>query len=97
MSTEPPTLSLPPHMSLLISEEATSGSGWRILYCGQVASTRQDVRVLEEVMPFWLLEYLLVNKIPYASTVKISCVLLPWKSKDSNEERCPSYSIRECL
>ena len=40
-------------------------------------------------MPFWLLEYLLANKIPPVPTVKISFVLLPWKSKDSNEEPLP--------
>ena len=77
-------------MSLLISEESPSGSEWMIFfYRGQVASTRQDARVLEEVMLFWLLEYLLVDKIPPVPTVKISFVLLPWKSKDSNEEPLP--------
>ena len=89
MSNEAPTLSLPPNMPLLISEESPSGSGWMILYRGQVASTGLDARVLEEVMPFWLLEYLLANKIPPVPTVKISFVLLPWKSKDSNEEPLP--------
>ncbi|KAI0094159.1 hypothetical protein BDY19DRAFT_901416 [Irpex rosettiformis] len=89
ISNEAPTLSLPPQMPLLISEESPSGSGWMILYRGQVSSTGQDARLLEEVMPFWLLEYLLVNKIPAVPTVKISFVLLPWKNKDTNDEPLP--------
>lgn len=48
-----------------------------------------DVRALEEVMPFWLLEYLLVNKIPPVPTLKVSFVLLPYRSKDPNEEPLP--------
>lgn len=54
-----------------------------------MSSTGLDARVLEEVMPFWLLEYLLINKIPPIPTVKISFVLLPYKSKDPNEEPLP--------
>ena len=75
-------------MPLLISEESPSGSGWMILYRGQVASTGLDARVLEEVMPFWLLEYLLANKIPPVPTVKISFVLLPFGGREG-EERLP--------
>ena len=40
-------------------------------------------------MPFWLLEYLLVNKIPPIPTIKVSFVLLPYLSKDPNEEQLP--------
>ena len=40
-------------------------------------------------MPFWLLEYLLVTKIPPIPTVKVSFVLLPYKSKDPSEEQLP--------
>jgi hypothetical protein len=87
MSNEAPTLSLPPHMSVLISEETTSG--WMTVYHGQVSSTGSDMRLLEEVMPLWLLEYLLINKIPVIPTVKISFVLLPWKGTGANEDSLP--------
>lgn len=87
LSNEAPSLSLPPHMAVLISEE--SPSGWTTLYRGQVSSTGQDARILEELMPFWLLEYLLVNRTPAVPAVKISFVLLPWKGRDSNEEPLP--------
>lgn len=54
-----------------------------------MSSTGADARALEEVMPFWLLEYLLINKTPPISTVKISFVLLPYRSKDPHEEQLP--------
>lgn len=86
-SNEAPSVAIPPHTSILISEECPSG--WATLYRGQVSSTGQDARTLEEVMPFWLLEYLLVNKIPPIPTIKVSFVLLPYRSKDPNEEQLP--------
>ena len=66
-SSEAPSIAIPAHTSILISEECPSG--WTTLYRGQVASTGQDARALEEAMPFWLLEYLLVNKIPPIPTI----------------------------
>ena len=87
MSNEAPTVGISPQTSILISEE--SASGWTTLYRGLVSNTGHDARVLEEVMPFWLLEYLLVNKIPIIPTVKVSFVLLPHRSKDPNDEQLP--------
>jgi WD repeat-containing protein 48 len=54
-----------------------------------VCTAGVDSRILEEVMPFWLLEYLLANKIPPIPTVKVSFVLLPYRSKDPSEEQLP--------
>ncbi|KAI0347571.1 WD40 repeat-like protein [Trametopsis cervina] len=87
MSNEAPTINLPPHTSILISEESTSG--WSTLYSGQVSSTGHDARLLEDAMPLWLLEYLLINKIPVPPAVKISFVLLPWRSDNPNEKSLP--------
>ena len=87
MSNEAPTVDIPPHTSILISEE--SSSGWNTLYRGELASTGTDARLLEDAMPLWLLEYLLTNKIPTIPTVKVSFVLLPHRGKDPNEEVLP--------
>jgi WD repeat-containing protein 48 len=54
-----------------------------------VASAVHDVRILEEVLPMWLLEYLLLNKAPPAPVPKLSFVLLPWPSKDPDVEQLP--------
>ena len=67
----------------MISEEAVSG--WTTIYRGQVASAASDARTLEEVMPFWLLEYLLANKAPSVPVTKISFVLLPFPHRDPHE------------
>jgi WD repeat-containing protein 48 len=86
-SVEAPTCNLPPNTTLLISEEASPS--FTTVYRGTVASTKHDIRVLEEAMPMWLIEYLLMNKIPPVSALmKISFVLMPWPAKDP-EERLP--------
>ncbi|KAI8976307.1 hypothetical protein BD414DRAFT_539301 [Trametes punicea] len=82
-SSEAPALPLPPHTSIVISEEAPSG--WVTLYRGNISSTGSDTRQLEEVMPLWLLECLLQNKVPSIPITKISFVLLPYKEPDGEQ------------
>ncbi|EPQ53055.1 hypothetical protein GLOTRDRAFT_45540 [Gloeophyllum trabeum ATCC 11539] len=86
-SADGPHLSLAPNTSLIISEEAASG--WKTLYRGSVSSTGADMRALEEAMPFWLLEYLLANKVAPIPVSKVSFVLLPYPAKTPDEERLP--------
>ena len=86
-SGEVPSVPIPSNTSILISEE--SSSGWNTLYRGQVSSTGSDIHALEEIMPKWLLEYLLVNRIPPIPMVKISFVLLPYPSRGPHEEQLP--------
>ncbi|KAI0659996.1 hypothetical protein C8Q70DRAFT_977330 [Cubamyces menziesii] len=82
-SSEAPSLPLPPHTSIVISEEAPSG--WVTLYRGNIATTGSDARQLEEVMPMWLLECLLQNKVPSIPITKLSFVLLPYKEPDGEQ------------
>lgn len=82
-TAEAPPLPISPLTPLIISEEAVSG--WTTIYRGQVASTAGDARTLEEVMPFWLLEYLLANKAPSVPVTKVSFVLLPFPHEDTHE------------
>ncbi|KAL4250924.1 WD repeat WDR48 family protein [Abortiporus biennis] len=86
-SNECPSLPIPANTTVLISEEAQSG--WSILYRGQVSSTGYDKTTLEDVMPMWLLEFLLLNKTPPVSVTKVSFVLLPYPTKDPDEEQLP--------
>lgn len=87
-SSEAPTLGLSPHILLLIEEEAPSG--FTTVYRGTVGSTVVDIHALEEAMPFWLVEYLLLHRMPSTPPqIKISFVLLPWVSKDGSDEQLP--------
>ncbi|KAJ6581489.1 hypothetical protein B0H19DRAFT_1115437 [Mycena capillaripes] len=87
-SAEAPTLGLSPHILLLIEEEAAPG--FTTVYRGTTGSTAADVHGLEEAMPMWLLEYLLLHRMPSAPPqIKISFVLLPWVGKDASEEQLP--------
>ncbi|KAI0052794.1 WD40 repeat-like protein [Auriscalpium vulgare] len=82
-----PTLHLSPNIPLIMSEEVPSG--WRVIYRGTVHSASQDIHTLEETMPMWLLEYLLLSKAPAVTVTKIGFVLLPYQSKDPGDEKLP--------
>lgn len=82
-STDAPPLNLPSNTSVIISQESVSG--WTPLYRGFVNATGRDVNTLGEAMPFWLLEYLLVNKVPPIPVMKLSFVMLPYPGKEGEE------------
>ncbi|KAF8063588.1 hypothetical protein FPV67DRAFT_1701521 [Lyophyllum atratum] len=84
-SVEAPTYTIPPNTTVVISEEAAPS--FTAVYRGTASSMKQDVRVLEEVMPLWLMEYLLLNKLPpIPAHPKISFVLLPWPTPDPADQ-----------
>ncbi|KAG6833152.1 hypothetical protein H0H87_010539 [Tephrocybe sp. NHM501043] len=84
-SSEAPTYNIPTNTTLSISEEAAPS--YMTVYRGTVASTKYDVSVLEEVMPLWLMEYLLLNKTPVLPPhQKISFVLLPWPMPNGEDQ-----------
>ncbi|KAL0573430.1 hypothetical protein V5O48_008524 [Marasmius crinis-equi] len=84
-SAEAPVHTLPSNMTVTISEDHTT------VYRGTVSNTGHDVKMLEEVMPLWLMECLLLNKLPPApAPVKVSFILLPWQGEGlSEEEKLP--------
>jgi WD repeat-containing protein 48 len=62
---------------LLVAEERAPG--WAIVYRGTIASagTTEDLAALEDALPVWLLEYLLLGRTPQVAFVKIQFALLP--------------------
>ncbi|KAF7308784.1 WD-REPEATS-REGION domain-containing protein [Mycena kentingensis (nom. inval.)] len=89
-SAEAPTLGLSPHILVLIEEEAEPA--FMTVYRGTVGSTGStgDLHALEEAMPIWLIEYLLLHRMPSTPPqVKLSFVLLPWIDKDNKEDHLP--------
>ncbi|EJD00580.1 uncharacterized protein FOMMEDRAFT_142415 [Fomitiporia mediterranea MF3/22] len=74
-SHEAPVISLPSETAIIVSEELPSG--WSPVYRGTVGCVGADAQVLEEVLPEWLLEFLLANKAPPVPLAKLSFVLLP--------------------
>ncbi|KAI6099883.1 hypothetical protein EDD16DRAFT_1764042 [Pisolithus croceorrhizus] len=85
-SSEVPTLALPPNMTVMISDEYYPG--WRTVYRTSV-SNMSDTYTLEETLPLWLLEYLLMNRAPPPPNVKLSFVLLPWPNLEPGGEQLP--------
>ncbi|KIK67364.1 hypothetical protein GYMLUDRAFT_238660 [Collybiopsis luxurians FD-317 M1] len=86
-SNEAPLHNLPPHITLMILEETPPS--FTTLFRGTVNSAGYDTATLEEVMPMWLLEYLLHNKAPSPPLVKVSFILLPWPNKDPDGTQLP--------
>ncbi|KAH9987605.1 hypothetical protein BJV74DRAFT_841112 [Russula compacta] len=76
-AVDSPTLHLAPNIALVVAEERAPG--WAIVYRGTVASsgTTEDVAELEDAMPVWLLEYLLLGRAPQVGVIKIQFALLP--------------------
>jgi WD repeat-containing protein 48 len=83
-TNEVPPLSIPSHVTIVISEE--SQSGWTPIYRGTVGSVGSDILELERAMPEWLLEFLLRNKAPTITTPKIGFVLLPVPAAPGEEQ-----------
>jgi len=72
-----PSLPLAQDIPLLVAEECAPG--WAIVYRGTVASagTAEDVAALEDAIPVWLLEYLLLGRTPQVNIIKVQFALLP--------------------
>ena len=68
--------------------------GYNVLWRGYAGTMHSDVEALEQSMPIWLMDYLLLNKLPAsnngatAGLPKISFVLVPW-NKDPGAEPLP--------
>lgn len=83
-SSEAPLLALPPNTVIHISEETSFG--WATAYRGTVGTTGLDVRALEGSMPMWLLEYLLINRVPPLPIIKLGFILLPYPARKGEEQ-----------
>jgi WD repeat-containing protein 48 len=82
MLSPPSTADAPPFpvsqdTPLLVAEERAPG--WSIVYRGTIASagTTEDLAALEDALPVWPLEYLLLGRTPQVAIVKIQFALLP--------------------
>jgi len=83
---------MPSNTTVLIAEEGTPG--YNVVWRGNVGMMYMDVQALEQSMPTWLMDYILMNKLPASSSgamggmPKISFVLVPW-NKDPDVEPLP--------
>jgi WD repeat-containing protein 48 len=69
--SEAPLLHYQTNMAIIISEETADASAWTVTYRGLVGTTREDMKVLEDKAPLWLLECLLGNRLPLRDPVKV--------------------------
>ena len=76
-TADAPPLPLSQDIPLLVAEERTPG--WVVVYRGTITSagTTEDLAALEDTLPVWLLEYLLLGRTPQVAVVKIQFALLP--------------------
>ncbi|KAK1227165.1 hypothetical protein PQX77_009799 [Marasmius sp. AFHP31] len=88
--TPPPSSEAPVHSSSS-NMTVTISDGHTTFYRGTMHNMGHDVKLLEEVMPLWLMECLLANKLPAPpAQVKVSFILLPWQGEGlSEEEKLP--------
>jgi WD repeat-containing protein 48 len=76
-AADAPSFPLAQDIPLIVAEERAPG--WTIVYRGTVTSagTMEDLAVLEDALPTWLLEYLLLGRTPQIGIIKIQFALLP--------------------
>ena len=80
-------MSKPPNATILISEEGSPS--YTVVYRSLASSCHDNIEALENAMPLWLAEYLLLNQSPVMPPpMKVSFVLVPW-NKDQDAEPLP--------
>ena len=83
---------MPSTVSVIISE--VNSYGPMTVYRNLIGLVGQDAQLLEETMPEWLLEYLLMNKAPPVPVTKVSFVLLPVQLAEGQD---PKEQLPELL
>ncbi|KAG0023247.1 hypothetical protein BGZ80_009982 [Entomortierella chlamydospora] len=78
-----PTVEIPPHIPVIISEQSREASSSVDLYRGSVGSLGHDYVPIVQVIPTWLLEVLLKNMIPVKETPKVSFILRPHHDQEA--------------
>ncbi|GAA5922447.1 uncharacterized protein JCM15063_003305 [Sporobolomyces koalae] len=74
-----PRIQYNPDMAVIISEETSDT--WAVRYRGLVGTSYEDMSVLEQKAPLWLLDLLLGNRVNMREPAKVSFVLHPWKQE----------------
>lgn len=62
-AVEAPAIRYPDELAIMISEETSDGAAWSVSYRGMVGTGREDLAVLEQKAPQWVLEVLLGNRV----------------------------------
>jgi hypothetical protein len=78
---EAPRIDYDPDMAIIISEEADDT--WSVRYRGLVGTSYEDMAVLEQKSPFWLLDFLLGNRTSVKEPPKVVRFLLRYSPIDS--------------
>jgi WD repeat-containing protein 48 len=94
LPSETPVLKLPKNTTIIVQEDKPDSGGVADLYRGTVGCVGRDADLLEKVAPAWLGELILLNRIPFKDTIKVSFVLVPW---DDSLPFLPSESGRYLL
>ncbi|KAK9454652.1 hypothetical protein V1511DRAFT_357712 [Dipodascopsis uninucleata] len=77
---EVPVIPMPAATTIIVSEQRADAGGLVDVYKGTVGSCGDaaDIIKLEQELPTWVSEFLLLNKIPTKDLVKVSFVLQPY-------------------
>ncbi|KIY47740.1 WD40 repeat-like protein, partial [Fistulina hepatica ATCC 64428] len=86
-SNDAPLYNLPSDIVVFLSEEAEPS--YHVTYRGLASQIHRDTPLLEEVMPMWLLEYLLLNVTRAPAPAKLSFILTPCVPQHPDEEQLP--------
>ncbi|SCV71380.1 BQ2448_2968 [Microbotryum intermedium] len=81
-----PTLTYPSDTAIIISEGGFDSSASSVIYRGLVGTGREDLSVLEQKAPLWLLDFLLGNRVLIKEPVKLSFLIQPWTDENGKSD-----------
>ncbi|CAG8559242.1 4557_t:CDS:10, partial [Acaulospora colombiana] len=84
-TNDTPEIQIPPHTTVIISEETPEASAYVDLYRGTVGSLGRDVEIIDKNAPNWLIEFLIKNKVSQKEQTKIGFILKPHDGSDLND------------
>ncbi|CAG8458613.1 6499_t:CDS:10 [Paraglomus occultum] len=80
-----PTINIPHHTKVIISEDSSEASTSVVIYRGTVGTLANDAELIEQKAPLWLLEFLIKNKVLVKEQPKVSFVLKPHEGSNLND------------
>ena len=76
--SETPPIRFTSDLPVVISEESSESGTWSTIYRSLLSRNAAELKLLEQSLPMWLLEFAMHNVIQTKEPVKIAFILEPW-------------------
>jgi WD repeat-containing protein 48 len=96
--SETPPIRFTSDLPVVISEESSESGTWSTIYRSLLSRNAAELKLLEQSLPMWLLEFTMHNVIQTKEPVKIAFILEPWGGPEkAGLPELPSGSVHTIL